>query len=80
MSPALPTIQIHASVPESTGHRRAIRNTPSFTMAAECRYAETGVGAVIACGNQKWNGNCALLVSAPSRISTSAGRYSSLRG
>ena len=28
---------IQASVPASTGHRRAIRNTPSFTMAAECR-------------------------------------------
>ena len=25
------------SVPESTGHMRASRNTPSFTIVAECR-------------------------------------------
>ena len=31
----------------------ASRNTPSFTMAAECKYAEIAVGAVIACGSQK---------------------------
>jgi hypothetical protein len=76
MRPAVPTIQIHASVPASTGHRRASRNTPSFTIAAECRYADTGVGAAIACGSQKWNGNWALLVSAPMAMRMSAGRYS----
>ncbi len=37
MAPAPPTSQNHISVPESTGHSRAIRNTPSFTMVAECR-------------------------------------------
>ena len=35
--PAPPTIQNHISVPDSTGHRRASRNTPAFTMVAECR-------------------------------------------
>ena len=53
-------------MPASTGHRRASRKTPALTIVAECRYADTGVGAAIACGSQKWNGNCALLVSAPS--------------
>ena len=53
--------------------RNTRRKTPSFTMAAEWRYADTGVGAAIACGSQKWNGNCALLVSAPATISSSAG-------
>ena len=32
-----PTIQNQASVPASTGHSRASRNTPAFTMVAECR-------------------------------------------
>ena len=36
-SPALVTSQNHSSVPASTGHRRAIRNTPAFTIVAECR-------------------------------------------
>src|SRR3546814_17352475 len=35
---------------------------------------DTGVGAAIACGSQKWNGNCALLVRAPRKIRHSAGR------
>ena len=71
--PARPTIQNHSGVPASTGHSRASRKTPAFTMVAECRKAETGVGAAMALGSQKWNGNCALLVSAPSRTRTSAG-------
>ena len=75
-SPAPPTSQNHCSVPANAGHRRASRNTPALTMVAECRYADTGVGAAMALGSQKWNGNCALLVSAPSRISTSAVVYS----
>ena len=54
---------------------RAIRNSPAFTIVAECRYADTGVGAAIACGSQKWKGNCADLVKQPSRIRISAGRY-----
>jgi hypothetical protein len=72
--PTPPTIQNHGSVPASTGQKRSSRNTPALTIVAECRYADTGVGADIACGSQKWNGTCALLVNAPSRISTSAGR------
>ena len=70
----MPKIQIQASVPAITGHKRASRNTPSFTIAAECRYADTGVGADMACGSQKWNGNCALLVSAPMATRIRAGR------
>jgi hypothetical protein len=72
VAPAPVTIQNHASLPASAGHSRASRNTPAFTIVAECKYADTGVGAAIACGSQKWNGNCALLVSAPSSTSTSA--------
>ncbi len=32
------------------------------------------VGAAIAFGNQKWKGNCALFVSAPSKMKTRVGR------
>ncbi len=73
--PAPPTSQNHGSVPPMTGHSRASRKTPAFTMVAECRYDDTGVGAAMALGSQKWNGNCALLVNAPSSTSTSAVRY-----
>ena len=68
-------IQNQASLPASTGQKRASRNTPALTIVAECRKAETGVGAAIACGNQKWKGNCALLESAPKAISVSAAGY-----
>ena len=44
-------------------------------MAAACRYADTGVGAAMAAGSQKWNGAWADLVRAP--ISTSATATSS---
>ena len=71
--PASPNMANHSGVPESTGHSRASRNTPALTMVAECRNADTGVGAAIALGSQKWKGNCALLVNVPSRISSSAG-------
>ncbi|MNR37148.1 hypothetical protein D3C85_1551410 [compost metagenome] len=74
-APAPPTIQNHSSLPASDGHRRASRNTPALTMVAECRYADTGVGAAMAWGSQKWKGNCALLVKAPSRISGSSTGY-----
>ena len=74
--PVSDTIQNHGSVPPSAGYSRASRNTPAFTIVAECRYADTGVGAAIAWGSQKWNGNCALLVKQPSSTSTSAGTYS----
>ncbi|MNZ65842.1 hypothetical protein D3C78_840430 [compost metagenome] len=59
-------------MPESSGYRRASRNTPALTMVAECRYAETGVGAAMAWGSQKWNGNCADLVNTPSSTRHSA--------
>ena len=36
-APAPDTQKNHSSVPESTGQRRASRNTPSFTIVAECR-------------------------------------------
>ena len=71
--PADPTMRNHSGVSARTGHNRAMRNTPAFTKVAECRKADTGVGAAMAFGNQKWNGNWALFVSVPSRISTSAG-------
>lgn len=74
----LVTVYRNRSVPASAGCRRASRNTPALTIVAECRYADTGVGAAIACGNQKWNGNCALLVKMPSSTSTSAYGYSGL--
>ncbi len=54
--------------PPNTGSNRASRYTPAFTMVAECRYALTGVGAAIAFGSQKWNGNWADFVAAPARI------------
>ena len=44
--------------------------TPALTIVAECRNALTGVGAAIALGNQKWKGNCADFVNAPSKIKT----------
>ena len=65
------TAKNHSSVPPSAGENRTSRNTPALTMVAECRKAETGVGAAIAPGSQKWNGNCADLVKAPSRNSAS---------
>ena len=55
-----------------SGAKRATRYIPALTMAAECRYAETGVGAAIAPGSQKWAGTMADLVSAPMRMSTMA--------
>ena len=42
---------------------------PAFTIVAECSRALTGVGAAIAAGSQKWNGNCADFVNAPSATS-----------
>jgi hypothetical protein len=52
-SPSVHRIQNHSGVPASAGQRRARRNTPALTIVAECRYADTGVGAAIALGNQK---------------------------
>ena len=36
-TPAPPMIQVHSGVSASAGHRRTSRNTPAFTMVAECR-------------------------------------------
>ena len=35
--PMPPTIQDHSVVPPSTGQKRTSRNTPAFTIVAECR-------------------------------------------
>src|SRR5690606_32073440 len=74
-APAPAIIQNQRFVPASAGQSRASRKTPALTIVAECKYAETGVGAVIACGSQKWNGNWALFVSTPSATSTSSAPY-----
>ena len=36
-SPTVDTIQNHGSLPPSAGYSRASRNTPAFTIVAECR-------------------------------------------
>ena len=36
-APAAPTIQNHSGVPARTSQKRASRNTPAFTIVAECR-------------------------------------------
>ena len=69
------TARNHASVPPRTGEKRISRNTPALTIVALCRKAETGVGADIAPGSQKWNGTCADLVNAPSRNSARIAPY-----
>ena len=51
--------------PDNPGLNAATRKTPALTMAAECRYALTGVGAVIAPGSQKCRGAMADLLAAP---------------
>lgn len=58
-------IGCHALVALKVGASRATRNTPALTIAAECRKEETGVGAAIAPGSQKWKGAIADLESAP---------------
>src|SRR5687767_5235937 len=67
-APATVSAYVQSAVPPTSGVIRAIRYTPALTIVAECRYALTGVGACIAFGSQKWNGNCADLVKAASRI------------
>ena len=37
ISPVEATIQNHSGVPARTGHMRAIKNSPAFTIVAECR-------------------------------------------
>src|SRR5699024_2176506 len=55
INPGPPSSQTRARVPANTGQKRSSTKTPSFTSVAECRYDETGVGADIADGSQKWN-------------------------
>ena len=72
VAPPKPTSSVvHAVVPPSQGVVRAKRYTPACTMVAECRNAETGVGASMALGSQTWKGSCADLVKAASRNSAS---------
>ena len=59
------TIGAHVYEICSTGLMRVIKNTPDVTMVAAWMSAETGVGPSIASGNQRYNGNCALLPQAP---------------
>ena len=70
--PQSTTIQRHTSRSPKIGDIRAISTMPAFTIVAECRYALTGVGAAIAPGSQKWNGNCADFVNAPTSTRTAA--------
>src|SRR5690606_41264819 len=65
--PAMTIGRFHRGSSPSTGLIRATRYTPAFTIAAECRYALTGVGAAIALGSPNWKGNCADLVKAARR-------------
>ena len=77
-----PSRRVHRPTPSTStchdpssakpGASRATRNTPAFTMAAACRYADTGVGAAMAAGSQKWNGTCADLDRAPTSTSATA--------
>ena len=59
--------------PPRVGCRRMTRKTPALTIVEECSRAETGEGASIALGSQKWNGNWADFVNAPSSTRMTAG-------
>ena len=49
--PRVMSIKDHSS-PDRIGWNLPRRYTPAFTMAAECKNADTGVGATIALGSQ----------------------------
>ncbi len=79
-SVASPTVTV-TFVKSGTVKRKpsfATRNTPAFTIVAECRNAETGVGASIAVGSHRWKGSCADFVNAASSTSSIAGTNSGL--
>ena len=57
VAPASVTAVVQTSVDPTMGDILAMRYTPALTIVAEWRYALTGVGASIAFGSQKWNGN-----------------------
>ena len=42
----------HAASSLKAGYMRPIKKTPALTIVAECKYADTGVGAAIAPGSQ----------------------------
>jgi NADH:ubiquinone oxidoreductase subunit 5 (subunit L)/multisubunit Na+/H+ antiporter MnhA subunit len=52
-APTPVTTPVHKGVAPARGVILATRYKPAFTMVAECRYALTGVGAVMAFGSQK---------------------------
>ena len=62
--PMTTSVSISAGSSAMSGWIRLSRKTPAATIAAECRYAETGVGAAIARGSQKCSGTCALFARA----------------
>ncbi len=81
---ALPNaIELHPTISNSvdvagverTASSRIMTNTPAATKAAECRYADTGVGATIARGSQKWRGTCALFARTPTAMRSAAGSW-----
>ena len=64
---------------EDRQHARRAGTRPPSPSSPRAGRSETGVGATIARGSQKWNGTCADFVKAPSSTSTSAGRHSGRR-
>src|SRR5690606_40872651 len=73
--PTIINVLLQSAVAPRMGKKRAKIYTPAFTIVAECRYADTGVGAFIAPGSQKWKGNCADLVNAPRKINPTNNGY-----
>ncbi len=61
---------VQSVVSPSAGERRASTSRPTFTMAAACRYALTGVGATMAAGNHGCSGTWADFVDAATSTST----------
>jgi hypothetical protein len=55
-SPTPTTTGRHIGSSLNAGANRATTTIPALTMVAECRNALTAVGAVMAAGNQEWNG------------------------
>ena len=71
VNPPIKVTRTPVSVPSSIGEMRIRRYTPAFTMVAECKRADVGVGATIAPRSQPQNGNCALFVIAAKASITS---------
>ena len=64
VNPPVAATMTPGSVPFIRGERLIRRYTPAFTIVAECRRAEVGVGATMAPNSHLENGICADLVSA----------------